>query len=49
MRKRAIKQATRATESSVKRRRGKRRVAEALEETVEKVTREIRAIRELIA
>lgn len=47
--KRAIEQATRATKSSVKRQRGRRRVAEALKETVEKVTREMRATRELIA
>ena len=49
MQKWAIKQATKATESSVKRQQGRRRVAKALEETVEKVTREIRATRELIA
>ena len=33
----------------MKRQRGRRRVAEALKETVEKVTREMRATRELIA
>ena len=49
MRKQAVEQAAKATESNAKRQRGRRRVAEALEETVEKVTREMRAIRELMA
>jgi hypothetical protein len=49
MRKRAVKQAAKATKSNAKRQRGRRRVAEALEETVEKVTREMRATRELMA
>jgi len=49
MRKWAIKQAAKATKSNAKRQRGRWRVIEALEEMVEKVIREIRAIRELMA
>jgi len=49
MRKRALKQAAREVKSNVKRQRGRRQVAETLEETVEKVTGEMRATRELIA
>ena len=49
IRKRAVKQAAREVKSNVKRHRGRRRVVDTLEETVEKVTEEIRATRELIA
>jgi len=41
MRKRALKQAAREVESNIKRQQGRRRVAETLEETVEKVTRKL--------
>ena len=49
MQKRAVEQAAKATKSNAKRQRGRQRVTEALKETVKKVTKEIRATRELMA
>ena len=49
MRKRAVEQAARAVENNVKRQRGRRGVADILGETVDIITKEMRATRELLA
>ena len=48
IRKRAIERATRMSEEDAKRRRGKKRTADRLEESIDLVSQEIRATRELL-